>query len=156
MNMFLFIVTQLNDFVVQDTKVAINHDVLPDGTIVKAGDHVAFVPYSMGRMKFLWGDDALEFKPERWLHDGLFRAVSPFKFTAFQVVQQVAMLQNIICIILMFTHTLLTSRFFLRCSFNAPSKTIDLLLTGWTKDMPWERLGILTNEDGNGINFVFL
>ena len=63
----------------------------------------------MGRMKFLWGDDALEFKPERWLHDGLFRVVSPFKFTAFQVVQYVTMLQNIIWI-LMLKHTL-TSRF---------------------------------------------
>lgn len=68
----------------RDTKVAIHDDVLPDGTCIKAGDHVAYVPYSMGRMEFLWGSDVLEFKPERWLKDGLFNPTSPFKFTAFQ------------------------------------------------------------------------
>jgi hypothetical protein len=40
----------------------------------------------MGRMKFLWGADAEEFRAERWLDDaGVFVPESPFKFTAFQV-----------------------------------------------------------------------
>ena len=47
---------------------------------------VAYQPYAMGRMKFIWGDDAEEFRPERWLNeDGIFQPESPFKFTAFQV-----------------------------------------------------------------------
>lgn len=59
---------------------------MPDGHAVKKGDMVNYQPYPMGRMKFLWGDDAEEFKPERWLDDsGMFVAESPFKFTAFQV-----------------------------------------------------------------------
>jgi cytochrome P450 len=42
---------------------------------MRKGDLVSFQPYVMGRMKFLWGEDAEQFRPERWL----------FKFTAFQV-----------------------------------------------------------------------
>lgn len=67
-----------------DGKVAMSDDVLPDGTRLKGGDQVAYAPYSMGRMEFLWGKDAREFKPERWLQDGNFQPESPFKFTAFQ------------------------------------------------------------------------
>ena len=45
-----------------------------------------YQPYPMGRMEFLWGADAEEFRPERWLDDdGVFVPESPFKFTAFQV-----------------------------------------------------------------------
>jgi hypothetical protein len=40
----------------------------------------------MGRMKFLWGEDAEQFRPERWLDEnGNFKKESSFKFTAFQV-----------------------------------------------------------------------
>lgn len=58
---------------------------LPDGSRVRKGNITGFVPYSMGRMTKLWGDDALEFKPERWLKDGIFQPEPLFKFTAFQV-----------------------------------------------------------------------
>ncbi|KAK1429577.1 hypothetical protein QVD17_11791 [Tagetes erecta] len=68
-----------------DIKICFSDDVLPDGCVVKKGDMIAYMPYAMGRMKFIWGDDAQDFKPERWLdHNGCFRSESPFKFTAFQ------------------------------------------------------------------------
>ncbi|KAI3756853.1 hypothetical protein L1987_56676 [Smallanthus sonchifolius] len=68
-----------------DPKICFSDDVLPDGCMVKKGDMISYLPYAMGRMKFIWGDDALDFKPERWLDDnGCFRSESPFKFTAFQ------------------------------------------------------------------------
>jgi fatty acid omega-hydroxylase len=65
-------------------------DVLPDGTQLKAGQNITYLPYAMGRMPFLWGEDALEFKPERWLwrdDEGklCIRPESPFKFPVFQV-----------------------------------------------------------------------
>ena len=41
--------------------------------------------YAMGRMPYIWGDDAEEFKPERWIKDGTFQTESPFKFVAFHV-----------------------------------------------------------------------
>ncbi|KAK6921996.1 Cytochrome P450 [Dillenia turbinata] len=68
----------------QDPKGILKDDVFPDGTRVKAGGMVTYVPYSMGRMEYNWGSDAAAFKPERWLKDGVFQNVSPFKFTAFQ------------------------------------------------------------------------
>ncbi|KAJ6722791.1 CYTOCHROME P450 [Salix koriyanagi] len=68
-----------------DTKICFSDDTLPDGFNVRKGDMVAYQPYAMGRMKFVWGDDAEEYKPERWLNkDGVFQPESPFKFTAFQ------------------------------------------------------------------------
>ncbi|WMV11379.1 hypothetical protein MTR67_004764 [Solanum verrucosum] len=67
------------------SKICFSDDTLPDGFNVNKGDMVSYLPYAMGRMKFIWGDDAEEYKPERWLdHDGFFRHESPFKFTAFQ------------------------------------------------------------------------
>ncbi|XP_059441686.1 cytochrome P450 94A1-like [Corylus avellana] len=50
-----------------DTKEAVNDDVLPDGTVMKKGMRVTYVPYAMGRLETLWGSDWAEFKPERWL-----------------------------------------------------------------------------------------
>ncbi|KAF8673799.1 hypothetical protein HU200_048554 [Digitaria exilis] len=60
-------------------------DVLPDGTAVKAGWSVGYNSYAMGRMVSVWGDDALEYRPERWLSpdDGTFQPGSPFRFVAF-------------------------------------------------------------------------
>lgn len=70
----------------QDAKVCFSDDTLPDGYSVKRGDMVAYQPYAMGRMRFIWGDDAQNFRPERWLNEnGIFQPQSPFKFTAFQV-----------------------------------------------------------------------
>ncbi|URD97297.1 cytochrome P450 [Musa troglodytarum] len=68
-----------------DVKQCFSEDTLPDGFDVKKGDLVIYQPYPMGRMQFLWGEDAADFRPERWLNgDGVFVPESPFKFPAFQ------------------------------------------------------------------------
>ncbi|KAL2337431.1 hypothetical protein Fmac_011877 [Flemingia macrophylla] len=68
-----------------DAKICFSDDTLPDGYSVNKGDMVSYQPYAMGRMKFIWGDDAEDFRPERWFDDnGTFKQESPFKFTAFQ------------------------------------------------------------------------
>ncbi|XP_055828234.1 cytochrome P450 704C1-like [Solanum dulcamara] len=68
-----------------DGKVCLSDDTFPDGFRVRKGDAVAYQPWAMGRMKSLWGDDAEDFRPERWFDEnGFFRQESPFKFTAFQ------------------------------------------------------------------------
>lgn len=60
-------------------------DILPNGYRVKKGDEVFYASYAMGRMPSIWGDDAEIFRPERWLHNGVFQPQSPFKFVAFHV-----------------------------------------------------------------------
>ncbi|WJX14632.1 hypothetical protein P8452_04862 [Trifolium repens] len=66
-------------------KYCFSDDTMPDGYSVRKGDLVSFQPFVMGRMKFLWGEDAEQFRPERWLDEnGNFKKESSFKFTAFQ------------------------------------------------------------------------
>lgn len=69
----------------EDSKHVIADDILPDGTFVPAGSNITYSIYSSARMKFIWGDDCLEFKPERWLsEDGKkFEAKDQFRFVAF-------------------------------------------------------------------------
>ncbi|MBA0680188.1 hypothetical protein Goari_011900 [Gossypium aridum] len=66
-----------------DGRCAMEDDILPDGHKVRKGDGVYYMAYAMGRMSKLWGEDAHCFRPERWLHNGVFRPESPFKFVAF-------------------------------------------------------------------------
>ncbi|CAN6993851.1 unnamed protein product [Brassica oleracea var. botrytis] len=70
----------------QDFKYVIDDDVLPDGTFVPRGSTVTYSIYSIGRMKTIWGQDCLEFRPERWLTAEGDRFETPkesFKFVAF-------------------------------------------------------------------------
>lgn len=69
----------------EDSKHVIADDTLPDGTFVPAGSAITYSIYSAGRMKFIWGEDVLEFRPERWLSsDGnKFEVQDSFKFVAF-------------------------------------------------------------------------
>lgn len=69
----------------EDSKHVIADDILPSGTFVPKGSSITYSIYSTGRMKFIWGDDCLEFKPERWLSsDGSkFEVHDSYRFVAF-------------------------------------------------------------------------
>lgn len=59
---------------------------LSDGTFIPAGTYVVFTPFTTARRKDIWGDDAAEFKPERWLNPEdptKLNTVSSFKFNTF-------------------------------------------------------------------------
>ena len=61
-------ILRLHPSVPNDHKYAVCDDVLPDGTFIPAGAAVAWLPLAMGRDKNIWGEDALEFKPARFLN----------------------------------------------------------------------------------------
>lgn len=67
------------------TREAIDDTVLSDGTFVRKGTRVIMVFYAAMRRRSVWGDDAMRFKPERWLDPvtGGLITVSPYKFSAF-------------------------------------------------------------------------
>ncbi|XVF73356.1 hypothetical protein PTKIN_Ptkin12aG0195000 [Pterospermum kingtungense] len=67
----------------EDGRIAVADDILPDGHKVKKGDKLLYMAYSMGRLPYIWGADADNFRPERWLKDGVFQPESPFKFISF-------------------------------------------------------------------------
>ncbi|KAF7116630.1 hypothetical protein RHSIM_RhsimUnG0019000 [Rhododendron simsii] len=66
-----------------DSKLSLNDDVLPDGTTLKKGWFLTYSSYAMGRMESIWGKDCREFKPERWLENGVCKQEMPFRFPAF-------------------------------------------------------------------------
>ncbi len=85
----------------RNAKMTAEDDILPDGTIVRKGDIIGFSTWCMGRNKSVWGIDAEQFVPERWLVDnddvsvendkhtqgvspfGKFRAENQHKFNSF-------------------------------------------------------------------------
>ncbi|KAK1948498.1 Cytochrome P450 86B1 [Phytophthora citrophthora] len=66
-------------------RVAIQDTTLYNGTFIKAGTRVILPHYAMGRLETVWGYDADQFKPERWVDPDSSQLihVSPYKFTAF-------------------------------------------------------------------------
>ncbi|KAF5190303.1 Cytochrome p450 [Thalictrum thalictroides] len=44
-------------------------DILPDGSAVKPGMQIFLSLYAEGQMPWIWGEDSMVFKPERWIDD---------------------------------------------------------------------------------------
>nr|ABR16451.1 unknown [Picea sitchensis] len=66
-----------------DRKQVSENVVLPDGTPIKKGTVIFYIIYAMGRMESIWGNDCMEFKPERWLNKGVFLSHPAPKFAVF-------------------------------------------------------------------------
>ncbi|MCL7045749.1 hypothetical protein MKW94_002862 [Papaver nudicaule] len=52
-----------------NSKTVLNEAVLPDGSLIKPGMQILISFYSVGRMPWIWGEDCLEFRPERWIDE---------------------------------------------------------------------------------------
>ncbi|XP_026410189.1 noroxomaritidine synthase-like [Papaver somniferum] len=68
-------------------KTVLSEAVLPDGSLVKPGMEIIIPFYSVGRMPWIWEEDCLEFRPERWIDDDgkLNRHENVSKFVAFSL-----------------------------------------------------------------------
>ncbi|KAA8530941.1 hypothetical protein F0562_005600 [Nyssa sinensis] len=65
-------------------KEPLQPDILPSGHLVHPKMKIFFSLYAMGRMKSVWGEDCLEFKPERWISErGTIKHEPSYKFLAF-------------------------------------------------------------------------
>ncbi|KAF9200279.1 hypothetical protein BGZ49_009500 [Haplosporangium sp. Z 27] len=69
----------------------VNDDVLPDGTKVYAGEWVTWSTYVMGRSERIWGPDAKEYKPSRWINT---EKPSQSKFNSFHAGPRVCLGQQ--------------------------------------------------------------
>ncbi|KAE8978441.1 hypothetical protein PF007_g24487 [Phytophthora fragariae] len=59
--------------------------VFSDGMFIPSGTRVVIPSFAVARLQSIWGEDAAEFKPERWIdsHTGKLRVISPYKFLVF-------------------------------------------------------------------------
>jgi cytochrome P450 len=67
-----------------DVKMVVKDDVLLDGIWIPKMSYVGYLPYVMGKVEQLWGVDCHEFKPKRWLKDGVFVLENPYIVFMFQ------------------------------------------------------------------------
>ncbi|KAE9291020.1 hypothetical protein PF008_g25438 [Phytophthora fragariae] len=72
-------------YVTAVNRIANQSTTLSDGTFVPLGCGVMVSLYAAARMKGVWGEDAGEYKPERWIdpETGKVKHVSSFKFISF-------------------------------------------------------------------------
>ncbi|KAI9320823.1 cytochrome P450 [Dichotomocladium elegans] len=93
---FFFEVLRLYPSVPLNMKYSLNDDHWPDGTHIRKGDYILFSPFAQGRSEKVWGPDAREFKPERWITpDGHLRRESQGMWPAFNGGPRVCLGQNL-------------------------------------------------------------
>ncbi|KAK3811805.1 MAG: cytochrome P450 [Benniella sp.] len=73
---------------------SVEEDVLPNGYYVPAGTQVSYSAYSTHRLPELWGEDALEFNPDRWGPERV-GSIKQFMFVPFHAGPRICLGQNL-------------------------------------------------------------
>ncbi|KAM7266808.1 hypothetical protein ACFE04_008974 [Oxalis oulophora] len=83
----LFETLRLYPSVPINSYTAIGADTLPTGQQIDPETRILIPFFSMGRMQTIWGEDCLEFKPERFISEqkGSVKNIPSYKFTAFNL-----------------------------------------------------------------------
>ncbi|KAF9423469.1 Protein kinase alk2 [Podila epigama] len=121
-------------------KEAVEDDQLPGGIRVSKGDIICMSPYSLARSTKVWGDDAEEFVPERWLVDapaltdrtspfGKFKTVSPSKTLSFNAGPRLCIGQTFATLEVMVTTVMLLKRFEIHLVPGQPTPTYKQSIT---------------------------
>ncbi|CDH59581.1 cytochrome p450 [Lichtheimia corymbifera JMRC:FSU:9682] len=93
---FFYEVLRLYPSVPLNMKYALEDDIWPDGTHIQKGDYILWSPFAQGRSEKVWGPDAREFKPERWIKpDGELRRESQGQWPAFHAGPRTCLGQNL-------------------------------------------------------------
>lgn len=75
---------RLHPPVPKNLRCALGDDQLPNGPKIYKGDVLTFSDWAMGRTKDLWGQDAEDYKPSRWIDaNGDLQRETQWKFHAF-------------------------------------------------------------------------
>ncbi|EGZ17528.1 hypothetical protein PHYSODRAFT_314852 [Phytophthora sojae] len=116
-------VPMIPKYVVEDTT-------LSDGTFVKAGSLIVLATYVMARLPQVWGPDAEEFKPERWIDPstGKLIVVSAYKFASFNAGPRMCLGMNLAMLEMKLVVAGLLSKFHVEV-LNPEDVTYDLSLT---------------------------
>ncbi|ORZ23676.1 cytochrome P450 [Lobosporangium transversale] len=77
-----------------NTRHSVEEDVLPNGYYIPPNTTVAYGAYSTHRLVDLWGDDALEFDPDRWGPERVGK-IKPFMFVPFHAGPRICLGQNL-------------------------------------------------------------
>ncbi|PKI63579.1 hypothetical protein CRG98_016023 [Punica granatum] len=85
---------------------------------------------SLTWMEKIWGKDCLEYKPERWLEDGLFRQESPFRYPIFHAGPRMCLGKDMAYIQMKSIAALMIERFVIEARDNrmCPEKALSLTL----------------------------
>ncbi|POM57816.1 Cytochrome p450 [Phytophthora palmivora] len=113
-----------------EPKQTVADTTLSDGTFVPAGTAIGLATYAMARMTEVWGPDAEEFKPERWIDPmtGKLLTVSAYKFASFNAGPRMCLGMNLAMLEMKLVAAGLLTKFHIEV-LNPDDVTYDLSLT---------------------------